>query len=201
MESKVERITLQVNPDASSPALEISLSPARSRTKPATSDLEEQVIALFDELRTRLLRYVLGFGLSAADGEEIVQEAFLALFQHLRMGRSRENLRGWLFRVVHNLSLKRLAKNGRCGEALDSDLVESHHDPRPNPEEHATSRQRSQRLLAVVQALPEQDQQCLRLRAEGLRYREIADVLGMSLGSISASLTRSLARLGRADGR
>lgn len=191
-----------MNPDASNPALDISLSSARPCAKPATSDLEEQVIALFDELRARLLRYVLGFGLSAADGEEIVQEAFLALFQHLRLGRSRHNLRGWLFRVVHNLALKRLAKNGRSAEGPGLDaLVELHHDPRPNPEEHATSRQRRERLLAVVQALPAQDQQCLRLRAEGLRYREIADVLGMSLGSISASLTRSLARLGRADGR
>ena len=39
------------------------------------------------------------------------------------------------------------------------------------------------RLMAVVHALPEADQGCLRLRAEGLRYREIAAVLGMSLGS------------------
>jgi RNA polymerase sigma-70 factor (ECF subfamily) len=61
--------------------------------------------------------------------------------------------------------------------------------------------QRRQRLLAVVQALPANDQQCLRLRAEGLRYREIATVLGMSLGAVSISLTRSLARLARADGR
>jgi RNA polymerase sigma-70 factor (ECF subfamily) len=56
-------------------------------------------------------------------------------------------------------------------------------------------------LLAVVHALPELDQGCLRLRAEGLRYREIASVLGMSLGAVSISLTRSLARLIRADGR
>jgi RNA polymerase sigma-70 factor (ECF subfamily) len=49
--------------------------------------------------------------------------------------------------------------------------------------------------------LPEQDRCCLGLRAEGLRYREIAKVLGMSLGAVSVSLQRSLARLGRADGR
>jgi RNA polymerase sigma-70 factor (ECF subfamily) len=61
--------------------------------------------------------------------------------------------------------------------------------------------QRRERLLAVVQALPDTDQGCLRLRAEGLRYREIATVLGMSLGAVSISLTRSLARLIRADGR
>jgi len=52
----------------------------------------------------------------------------------------------------------------------------------------------------VVNALPEQDQSCLCMRAEGLRYREIAEALGISLGSVAASLARSLERLGRADG-
>jgi RNA polymerase sigma-70 factor (ECF subfamily) len=37
------------------------------------------------------------------------------------------------------------------------------------------------------------------MRAEGLRYREIATVLGISLGSVSVFLTRSLAKLIRAD--
>jgi len=193
----------KMNPEASSSAFELALSPAKRQVKTApASELEEQVIALFDELRARLLRYVLGFHLSSADAEEIIQEAFLALFQHLQRGRSRQNLRGWIFRVVHNLALKRLAKNGRCVELEASGTsAELCLDPRPDPEEQASSRQRRQRLLAVVEALPDQDQQCLRLRAEGLRYREIAEVLGMSLGGISASLSRSLARLSRADGR
>ena len=77
-----------------------------------------EVIGLFDELRNRLLRYLLSTGLPISDGEEIVQEAFLALFLHLQRGRSRENLRGWLFRVVRNLGLKRLAeKERRCDVA------------------------------------------------------------------------------------
>jgi RNA polymerase sigma-70 factor (ECF subfamily) len=83
------------------------------------------------------------------------------------------------------------------GEAV----VEQQSDPSPNPEEHLSSAQRRRRLLAVVQALPETDQNCLRLRAEGLRYREIAAVLGISLGTVSTSLTRSIARLTRAEGR
>ena len=59
--------------------------------------------------------------------------------------------------------------------------------------------ERQQRLLAVVRAMPEQDQCCLSLRAEGLRYRDIAEVLGISLGSVANSLERSLSRLTRAD--
>jgi RNA polymerase sigma-70 factor (ECF subfamily) len=53
--------------------------------------------------------------------------------------------------------------------------------------------------MAVARALPEQDQCCLTLRAEGLRYREIARVLGISVGSVANSLARALGRLSRAD--
>jgi RNA polymerase sigma-70 factor (ECF subfamily) len=69
----------------------------------------------------------------------------------------------------------------------------------PDPEQQASRNQRRRQLLAVVNALPERDRQCLTLRAEGLRYREIADVLGMSLGAVANSLERSLARMTRAD--
>jgi RNA polymerase sigma-70 factor (ECF subfamily) len=74
-------------------------------------------------------------------------------------------------------------------------------DMGPNPEELAAGKQRQKRLRAVVRALPEQDRRCLYLRADGLRYREITDVLGMSLGAVAQSLERSLARLSRADER
>jgi RNA polymerase sigma-70 factor (ECF subfamily) len=62
-------------------------------------------------------------------------------------------------------------------------------------------RQTRQRVLAVVEALPEQDRRCLFLRAEGLRYREIAGILDMSLGAVSVSLSRSLARIARSAER
>ncbi len=158
---------------------------------------------LFEQFRNPLLRYVLSFGVSVHDAEEVTQEVFLSLFRHLQRGRSRKNLRGWLFRVAHNLALKLRYANQRCPDTtgFDRTKAERQHDPSPNPEEQFSSVQRRHRLLAVVEALPEDDQSCLRLRAEGLRYREIAVALGISLGAVSISLTRSLARLMRADGR
>jgi RNA polymerase sigma-70 factor (ECF subfamily) len=192
----------QVASPSSESILEFALPGANVRESPvAPSDVEKEVIELFDQLRSPLLRYVFSFGLATADGEEIIQEAFLALFQHLRQRRSRQNLRGWLFRVAHNLALKKLSREGRDVFDPSATDAEVHRDPALNPEEHAAFSQRQSRLQAVLNALPAQDQHCLRLRAEGLRYREIAEVLGISLGSISASLARSLARLARADGR
>src|SRR3954451_11362512 len=69
--------------------------------------IEDKLINLFDQLRRPLLRYLSGFGLPVHEAEEIVQDVFLALFRHLKGGRSEDNLRGWIFRVGHNLALKR----------------------------------------------------------------------------------------------
>lgn len=165
-----------------------------------SSEIELDVIGLFNQFRSSLLRYVLAFGLSVHDGEEVAQEVFLALFQHLSMGKSRQNLRGWIFSVAHNLALKRRHANRRredpnasAGTAREDEL-----DPSPNPEEQVLSKERQTRLAAFLHALPEPDRCCLTLRAEGLRYREIAHVLGISLGAVSASLARSLMRWMRA---
>ncbi len=164
------------------------------------SRLEDDVVSLFGQLRAPVLRYLLSFGVSAPDAEEIVQEVFLALFHHLRQNKPRVNLQGWIFRVAHNTALKYRHRAKRHADRFTSEPdLSAARDLNPGPEETLVARQRQQRLLAVVKALPEQDQCCLSLRAEGLRYREIAQALGISLGSVAASLERSLARLTRAE--
>jgi RNA polymerase sigma-70 factor (ECF subfamily) len=162
-----------------------SVATVASSAKP--SEIECEVMRLFEQFRNPLLRYALSFGIPVHDAEEITQEVFLSLFRHLQLGKSRKNLRGWIFCVAHNHALKQRYANQRLRDRTASDWI--------------SSTQRQRRLLAVVDALPNDDQSCLRLRAEGLRYREIAAVLNMSLGAVSISLTRSLARLMRADGR
>jgi RNA polymerase sigma-70 factor, ECF subfamily len=184
-------------------SLESILLPSYTAALPSEvrSEIESVVMDLFDEFRNPLLRYSLSFGISIHDAEEVTQEVFLALFLHLQSGKSRKNLRGWLFRVGHNQSLRRRSILRQQPQTTSSDWTDAHSktDPSPNPEQSLSADQRSRRLLAVLNVLPETDQCCLRLRAEGLRYREIASALGMSLGAVSISLTRSLGRLMRVD--
>lgn len=166
------------------------------------SEIEDEVVSIFDQFQDRLFGYVLSFGLTVHDAEDIVQETFLSLFRHLQLGRSRSNLRGWVFRVGHNLALKRRSANQAAGITVAYDSIAiAHSDSSPSAEEQIAFSQRQKRLLAVLEALPEQDQRCLTLRAEGLKYREIAEILGISLGGVSMSLARSLARLTRSEGR
>jgi len=164
--------------------------------------VEEDVVVLFERTRDRLLRYSMSLGLSAHDGEEVIQEVFLALFRHLQRGRPQTNLNAWLFQVTHNLALKRREGDRRKQQTL-AELSAAAPNPqaRDNPEDQLLDRQRRVRLSSVWRALPEQDRQCLALRAEGLTYREIAAVLGVSLGGVSGSLARSIARFARAARR
>ncbi|MFZ0589465.1 MAG: sigma-70 family RNA polymerase sigma factor [Bryobacteraceae bacterium] len=164
------------------------------------SPVQEEVVELFDQLRDRLLRYLLGCSLANSDSEDIVQETFLALFEHLRRGRSRQHLRGWLFRVAHNLALKH-RRNQKDWAIIPEPISGAENwvvDPSPNPEDQCMNNQRQKRLLAIVRELPDQNRWCLYLRAEGLRYREIAEVLDISLGSVSVCLERSLSQIRRA---
>jgi RNA polymerase sigma-70 factor, ECF subfamily len=167
-------------------------------TSNARNRLAEEVASLFDQFRIPLLRYLSSLGLTLPDAEEVLQEVFLSLFKHLDSGKSRDNLRGWLFRVAHNLALRRRNLIRRDSDSWAAAGVEHRAvDPCPNPEDQLASGQTQERLLAIVETLPEQDRRCLFLRAEGLQYREIGEILDMSLGGVSLSLSRSLARLTR----
>jgi RNA polymerase sigma-70 factor (ECF subfamily) len=167
------------------------------------SQLEAEVTGLFDEFRPGLLRYLSSFGLLPEDGEEIVQEVFVSLFLHLRAGKPRSNIRGWIFRVAHNLGLKRRESIHRILKTVSplNQQTESQVDAALDPEQHLALFQRWQRILAILNILPEQDRRCLYLRAEGLRYRDIAKILDISLGGVALSLARSLSRLKKADQR
>jgi RNA polymerase sigma-70 factor, ECF subfamily len=165
--------------------------------------LEEEVVALFDQMQDRLHRYLLSSGVSVQDREEIVQEVFLALFQHLQRGKSRRNLRAWVFQVAHNLSVKLYLAKRKDRQTLAEPVAAAMEfvDRAPNPEDQFAGNQRHMRLQSVLRALPEQSRRCLSLRAEGLTYREIGRVLDMSLGAVALSLGRSLARFARAEER
>ncbi len=154
------------------------------------------MVEWFDLTRDGLLRYLLSLGLPIDDCEEIAQETFLALVRHLKGGKPRENLRGWIFCVGRNLALKRRIRARRDGQNVlaEGEILA---DPNPNPEAACFANQTQARLEGVLRALPEVDRSCVILRAEGLTYREISAALDLSLGTVANSLTRSLGKMAR----
>lgn len=154
------------------------------------------IVDLYDELRPSLYGYLICLGLAPHEADDVIQEAFLGLFEHLEAGRKEDNLRGWVFRVAHNL-FRNLQKQRRrlVSDTQGDGLFLEQTDTAPNPEDGYLWKEHLQRLDKAIAQLTEQQRQCLHLRAEGLRYREIADVLGVGISRVPQLLQRAVVRL------
>lgn len=153
--------------------------------------------SLFTELRDPLSRYLLHIGIGPGDIEEIVQEAFLKLFRHLCAGGGETNLRGWVFRVAHNVAANERRRRLRM-EPGDTEAAFGHVtvDPGSGPERLVLDDEKRKRLQRALKRLPDVQRACIHLRAEGLKYREIAQVLGIGVTTVADHLKQALEQLG-----
>lgn len=155
------------------------------------------IVDLYDELRPSLVGYLICIGLMPSEADDITQDAFVQLFRFQNAGGWVNNPRSWLFRTARNLAIN-LQKRERktvsvSGEQQASTLAETHHIA--SPEELYQRKERLRLMMAAIAQLPQRQRECLHLRAEGLRYREIAEVLGITTSGVSESLRRAVLRL------
>jgi len=158
-----------------------------------TSDRE--ATTLFRELRKPLLRYLVCLGLSSDEAQDVMQDAFLSLHRHLIAGGSQENIRSWLFRVAHNRARNRQASyDRRFGARLDETGAESALDE-TTPERVLLEKEKFERLRNAIRTLATAERDCLLLRASGLRYREIGEVLGIATSTVADIVDRAVKKL------
>jgi RNA polymerase sigma-70 factor (ECF subfamily) len=169
-----------------------------TRELPHASDASAQVIRLFDELRPGLFRFLRWQGCTAEEADDAIQESFLRLHTHLRTGRPDANLRAWLFRVAGNL-VRDDRKSGRrrFSQPLEAEAGLTWTDPAAGPEQLVLERESSERLNAAIGRLPHIERQCLALRGEGFRYREIGGILGIGTSTVADVLKRAFDTLAR----
>jgi RNA polymerase sigma-70 factor (ECF subfamily) len=150
----------------------------------------DEVLRWFDELRDPLRRYLMCAGADRADADEAVQETFLKLYLQFRKNTELTNVRAWVFAVARNcVRDARKSARYRRTVALDDATAEG------NPEHAALLAERSVRLSEAVGKLPDRERECILLRSSGMRYREIAEILGIETNSVGALLHRAVARL------
>jgi RNA polymerase sigma-70 factor (ECF subfamily) len=153
-----------------------------------------EATTLYRELRKPLLRYLMCLGLSMDEGQDVVQDAFLSLYRHFSAGGSQENIRGWLFRVAHNGARNRQnSYDRRFSTALDNET-----DPvldEATPERVVLEKEKFRQMGKAIRSLTDCERECLLLRAEGLRYREIGEVLGIPTSTVGDTVDRAIKKL------
>lgn len=153
-----------------------------------------EATTLYNELRKPLLRYLVCLGISSDEAQDMVQDAFLSLHNHLAAGGSQENIRGWLFRVAHNRARNRQhSYDRRFGSSLPPDLDSISGEA--TPEQVVLEKEKLRRLGKAMLSLTECERECLLLRAGGLRYREIGEVLDIPTSTVGDTVDRAIKKL------
>ena len=153
-----------------------------------------EATTLYRELRKPLLRYLVCLGLSSDEAQDVVQDAFLILHRHLASGGSQENIRGWLFRVAHNQARNRQNRYDRNFAAPGDSEMEAFLDE-ATPERAVLEKEKFRQLGKAIRLLSASERECLLLRASGLRYREISEVLGIATSTVSDTVDRAVKKL------
>src|SRR5215471_146482 len=172
---------------------------SESEKSPAPT-LSERVLALFQQLQQPVFRYLLRKTRNAGTAEDLTQETFLRLCRHLRAERPLDNPKAWLLTVANNLAID-ASRGDRGATDLDEfawkQIEESTSGAQADPEEVVLRRERLNRLPAAVLKLTQLQRDCLHLRAEGLRYCEIAEVMHLSISTVVDAVRRATVKLAR----
>jgi RNA polymerase sigma-70 factor, ECF subfamily len=159
--------------------------------RPSPDNIERDILLLYDAYAPKLLRYASTLVRDDSLAQDGVQEVFLRYSLMRKSGRLIATPRAWLFRVLRNYLLDVMKAAPQQNE-VGMDRIPDMLDEAANPEQLYAFDELSRRIRA---ALTPRELECLGLRAEGLRYHEIADVLAIRPGTVAALLFRCNARL------
>ena len=156
----------------------------------------EEIYDRFGEMVYNLALRLSGEPEEAAD---LTQEAFLKIHRHLNGFRGRSALRTWIYRVAINCCRSRYRRQRAWRSRFFLDDVEGMEklpDRRRSPEDRAIAQRTGELVEEALEALPEIYREAVYLRdLEGLTYEEIAQVLGLRLGTVRSRIARGRDRL------
>ena len=148
---------------------------------------------LFDKQGVFLMRYAIRATRCPESAEDIVQEAFLALYRDLRTDKNIDDPRAWLLGTVRNQARKQ-ARYSRTHTAYL--LPPEAFDLLPTPTPAANPEGDSEELgPAALGVLTPREEEVVLLRLQSLKYREIGEQLGISTKSVCTLLARAIRKL------
>jgi RNA polymerase sigma-70 factor, ECF subfamily len=164
--------------------------------------------SLVDQYQPLVLKTARGFVRNTEDARDIAQEVFIDILTHLNRFKAQSGLSTWIYRITVNRSLNYLRSNKRrLGRLSYSDgytagdlgVTMNLSDPaQKNPSELLEQKERSKILHDAISSLPEKQQVAFTLAEyDDLSYKEIAEIMQLSLSSVESLLFRARKNLQR----
>lgn len=154
---------------------------------------------LFDALYDPLVRYAFSAVRDASLAEDLVQEAFVRLWDLRESLDVSLPVRAYLYRAVRNLCLNSRRNDGTRRRLIEETVVtETAAVPRAavRPDDALDGAELQARLEALIDALPPRQREAIRLsRMEGLTHEEVAAAMGCAARTVNNHLVAALATL------
>ena len=145
---------------------------------------------VFETEESPLLRFAYGLVGQRETAEDLVQEAFLKLHAHWE---DVVNPRAWLFKTIRNLALNHIRDHKRETPFEDTDDFQSHS---PEPDQSLGRFEAIGTLQLLVSELDPADRQLIALKYhENLKYDQISQRTGLSIGNVGYKLHHALKNL------
>jgi len=164
--------------------------------------------ACFQQIFTRyngmIRRFFMRKGMPPEDCNDLTQETFLSVFRGLKDFRQEAQFESWLFTIATNtfyseLEMRKAKKRAAVTISLDQEYQDGDGDsisvgariaaPGLSPAETVLEQEKLELLREVMQLLPDQMRRCITLRVvHDLSYQEIADHMGIALGTVKAHI-------------
>ena len=150
---------------------------------------------LFHAFYPALLRYAETLVRKTEIGEEVVQDVFYNVWKNRDSIRITQSWKGYLYRSVYNNSMMHLRKKRR-EFSLEDGLFPEKDGGSPNPIQELEYQEISAVISDTIGRLPERTREIFLLnRQEGLKYREIAERLSISIKTVEANMGKALSAL------
>ncbi len=153
---------------------------------------------LVERYQTRLFAVARHYTKSSVEVEDLVQESFLKAYTRLASFQHQSSFYTWLYRITVNTILDSMKRRGRSPVQTveDIDAIDSPGSSRVvSPDAHMHKREVARVTHAVLAELPEIFRTVLVMREfDELSYQDIADTLGISIGTVESRLFRARAK-------
>jgi RNA polymerase sigma-70 factor (ECF subfamily) len=161
------------------------------------NDMEREMAMLYTSHAPGLLRYACTLTNDMGGAQDALQEIFLRYFIARSEGRQFADPKAWLFRVMRNHLLD-ILKSSSVKNEVALDGIQDPSDGHNDPEQHY---HRTEMARDLTKLLAPRELECVRLRAEGMSYDEIAEILDLRQGTVGATLARAHKKIRLALGR
>ncbi|HYH22515.1 MAG TPA: sigma-70 family RNA polymerase sigma factor [Azospirillum sp.] len=134
-----------------------------------------------------LRRYARALLRNRADAEDLVQEALARAIGRADTFKTGTNMRAWLFTILHNVHVNQVRSRASRPDEVPVESVESRLTTPARQEERVEVRE----MMRALDELPDEQRQVLLLVAlEGLKYEEVAEMIGVPIGTVMSRLSR-----------